>query len=114
MFMIRNIWNSSYSSIFNVNYFLSLADDVSFSWESENRDAMFRSRLKGEAYALRAYHHMRLLMYYGGIATDGNLLGIPIVKTVLDPKSSNWKIGRTHIKLLNELYRFNNASACTL
>lgn len=109
----KNIWNSSYSSIFNVNYFLSLADDVSFSWESENRDAMFRSRLKGEAYALRAYHHMRLLMYYGGIATDGNLLGIPIVKTVLDPKSSNWKIGRdTYQNCVNEIIAdFNNASA---
>ena len=108
-----SIWSSSYTSIFNVNYFLSLADDVSFSWESATRDKLFRSRLKGEAYALRAFHHMRLLMYYGGIAKDGNLLGIPIVKEVLDPESGNWKVGRsTYQDCVNEIMDdFNSASA---
>jgi hypothetical protein len=56
---------------------------------------MFKRRLKGEAYALRAFHHMRLLMYYGGIATDGTLKGVPYVTEVLNPETDEWKLSRT-------------------
>lgn len=89
-----SIWSTCYSAIFNLNYFLSIVDDASWSWESEVRNEMFKKRLKGEAYALRAFHHMRLLMYYGGIATDGTLRGVPYVTDVLDPETDEWKQSR--------------------
>jgi len=89
-----SIWSACYNAVFNVNYFLSIVDDASWSWESVVRNEMFKRRLKGEAYALRAFHHMRLLMYYGGIATDGTLKGVPYVTEVLDPETDGWKKSR--------------------
>lgn len=89
-----SIWSTCYDALFNLNYFLSIADEVNWSWESPVRKEMFKKRLKGEAYALRAYYHMRLLMYYGGIATDGNLQGIPLVTDVVNPEGE-WKLERS-------------------
>ncbi len=89
-----SIWSTCYGAIFNLNYFFSIADDASWSWESSVRNEMFKRRLKGESYALRAYYHMRLLMYYGGIATDGTLKGVPYVTEVLNPENDDWKKSR--------------------
>ncbi|HBL77177.1 MAG TPA: RagB/SusD family nutrient uptake outer membrane protein [Prolixibacteraceae bacterium] len=108
-----SIWGTCYSAIFNLNYFFTIADDASWSWESEVRNEMFKRRLKGEAYALRAYHHMRLLMYYGGTATDGTLRGVPYVTEVLNPGNDDWKKSRgTYQECYDQIMAdFNQATA---
>lgn len=68
----------NYTQIAYINYFLErIVDDVTWSYSSEWRAEHFPNRLKGEAYALRAYHHSLILQAHAGKASSGELLGIP-------------------------------------
>lgn len=61
-----------------LNQFIDIADDV--NWAADPLVAeMFRDRMKGDAYGMRALYMYHLLMNHGGWATDGQLLGIPIL-----------------------------------
>ena len=87
-----DIWTNGYKNIRTLNVFMShmvLNDDTEwrtpvrfFPFESEvdieNNLKMFW-RLKGEAYAMRAYWISELLRNFGGVAEDGSVLGIPLV-----------------------------------
>lgn len=88
-----NTWTTSYDAIFNINYFLSVVDQIEWSWKSDIRSKMFNNRFKGEALALRAYFNYQLLISHGGVAEDGQLLGVPLVTEVLDVKD-NWALPR--------------------
>jgi len=72
-------WATSYNAIYNLNFFLSIVDSVEWSWQSPARNALFKKRFKAEARALRGYLYYRLLVRFGGIGTDNNLLGVTIV-----------------------------------
>lgn len=62
-----------------LNQFISIADDV--TWANDELVAeMFKDRMKGDAYGMRALYMYHLLLHHGGWATDGQLLGIPIVR----------------------------------
>lgn len=78
-------WNRNYQSIFLVNLFLK--DDrgynTRFLIDPEKNDVL-RRRLKGEAFALRAWFQWDLLKKFGGKGTNGELLGFPIVTEPLD------------------------------
>lgn len=78
-------WVRDYQSIFLVNLFLK--DDrgykTRFLINSEKNDVL-RRRLKGEAFALRAWFQWDLLKKYGGKGENGQLLGFPIVTEPLD------------------------------
>lgn len=87
-------WAPSYASIYNINYFLTVVDKTQWSHLSEVRNNYFKKRFKGEAYALRGYFYSQLLTNYGGIATNGNLLGVPLITKAL-VMSDNWKIPRS-------------------
>jgi len=76
-------WNRSYNQLYNINYFLSICDDITWSWQSEERNRYFLQRLKGEAYGLRAMYGFDLLQAHSGISASGELLGFPIVDKVL-------------------------------
>lgn len=71
-------WDA-YAAIFNLNYLLSIAEDVEWSWQSPSRNKLFINKNTGEAYALRGYFYLRLLIAHGGLGSDGSLLGVPIV-----------------------------------
>lgn len=86
-------WGSTYDAIFNINYFLSVVDDVEWSWQSKTRNDMFRDRFRGEALALRGYFYLELLQRFAGVGTNGELLGVPLVTEVLDV-DDNWKLPR--------------------
>lgn len=83
-------WSASYSAINNVNFFLTFADDV--MWENRERfperDKLFRARYDAEARALRGYHYLRLLSRYGGIASNGSLLGVPVTPGFVTDKDN--------------------------
>lgn len=99
-----NVWNASYNAIFHLNFFLSIVDDVEWSWKSENRNQMFAKRFKGEALGLRAYYYLRLLTYHGGIGENGDLLGVPLVTDVLSVKD-DWAIPRSSYQACVEQIR---------
>nr|WP_294083334.1 RagB/SusD family nutrient uptake outer membrane protein [Proteiniphilum sp. UBA5384] len=77
-----------YSALIQVNIFLENVDQVKWS-SSEIKKNLFRDRLKGEAYGLRAYLGYLLLQEVGGKSETGELLGYPIVtSSTLDTESA--------------------------
>jgi len=46
-----------------------------------------RTRLQGEAFALRAFFEWDLLQKFGGRGADGVMYGFPIITDVVDPYS---------------------------
>nr|WP_294785257.1 RagB/SusD family nutrient uptake outer membrane protein [uncultured Flavobacterium sp.] len=77
-------WTNSKSAIQYLNIFLAEADKVKWA-KDEKVSVLFKDRLKGEAYGLRALYMYYLLQAHGGVGANGNLLGVPIV---LEPQTS--------------------------
>ena len=71
-------WQNRYNAIQYINLFLEKVEDVEWSKE-EKFNTMFKDRLKGEAYGLRALHFYHLLRAHGGKTSDGSLMGIPLI-----------------------------------
>ncbi len=95
-----NPWSSCYSQLSYINKFLSVYDKVTYSVDvrnspevNANRDRLHKQRLKGEAYALRAWFKWRLLQYFSGKGPDGVLLGFPIIDTHITPRDQ-WALPR--------------------
>lgn len=66
-----------------------LSDDITYYLSDETIDSLYRSRLKGEAYFLRAFWSMRLLQMYGGVTDEGEALGYPISIEYEDAEDGN-------------------------
>lgn len=104
-------WNDSYSVISYLNKFLSIVDDVEWSWQSADRNNYFKSRYKGEAYAMRALYHFNILKAHAGPDNSNNLLGIPYIESIPKAEDENeWNLSRpsyneTVEKILNDLDR---------
>lgn len=100
-------WSSDYANIRLLNIFLNrmvLNDDHEFKTpirffalnnesDYENNMKMFW-RLKGEAYALRAWYYFDLLRNYAGEGTDGQMLGVPLVGDKVLDQSQDLNIPR--------------------
>lgn len=93
LFSPVSTWDKAYEAIFHANFLLSIVNDVEWSWDSPVRNALFINKLSGEAYALRGYFYLELLKKHGGIASNGLLLGVPLILTPL-AENDNWKIER--------------------
>lgn len=65
-----------YEPIFYVNRFLSTIENVQWKRDSATNE-LFKLRLRGEALAMRAVHHLYILQAHGGEGRSGELLGIP-------------------------------------
>lgn len=97
LFDPTSIWNGAYNSIMNMNYFLTIVDTVQWSWQDTIKNRLFRQRYTGEAIAFRGYYLFRLLQRNGGVASDGNLLGVPLpLKTITS--TDDWKLKRPTFK----------------
>ncbi len=79
-----SVWNTAYESIFYINYFLKEVDNIEWYRTNDVTDSLFTVKLKGEAYALRAWNYFHLLQAHAGMGTNGEMLGVPIVDTVLN------------------------------
>jgi starch-binding outer membrane protein, SusD/RagB family len=79
-----NQWQNSRAAIQYLNLMLQEVDHAGFS-ENPAVNLMFKDRIKGETYGLRALFMYYLLQAHGGMA-GGALLGIPIV---LKPEDIN-------------------------
>lgn len=74
-------WERDYKGIYNVNMFLK--DDRGYKTRfllNEHHNQLLQRRLKGEAFALRAWFQWDLLQKFGGKGIrSGQLLGYPII-----------------------------------
>ena len=96
-------WTNSKAAIQYLNIFLAEADKVKWAADA-NVSLLFRQRLKGEAYGMRALHMYYLLQAHAGVSESNELLGVPIV---LDPETptSNFNIPRnTFQQCMNQIY----------
>jgi hypothetical protein len=73
-------WTNAYNMLEYVNVFLEngLTDQILYNRADENIDKQIKQRLRGEAYFLRAWWHFELLKVYGGKASNGKALGVPL------------------------------------
>lgn len=96
-------WTNSKAAIQYINIFLAEADKVTWA-KDENVSKLFRQRLKGEAYGLRALYMYYLLQAHSGVTETNEFLGVPIL---LEPETptSNFNIPRNSFQeCLNQLY----------
>ena len=96
-------WTNSKAAIQYLNIFLAEADKVKWALD-DNVSMLFRQRLKGEAYGLRALYMYYLLQAHAGVSETNELLGVPIV---LDPEGadSNFNIPRnTFQQCMTQIY----------
>ena len=97
-------WNTAYESILYINTFLEEMGNIEWYWKNETTNALFAKKLRGEAYALRAWNYFNLLQAHAGIGTNGELLGVPIVDHVLGTENpSDYQILRSGF---NDLVKF--------
>lgn len=79
-----NDYSKAYQAIMHINDFLANMEKVDFApLSDESVKQAYQNRLRGEAYALRAWWQTKLLTEFGGIGKDDNLLGFPIMKDIV-------------------------------
>jgi len=73
-----SVWNQCYEATQYLNLFLENSNKV--KWANDPEAAkLFNVRMRGEAFGLRALFMYFLLRNHGGIGSNGQLLGVPIV-----------------------------------
>ena len=72
-----NRWTDAFGAIQYINLFLENVDEVHWA-DDEEAANLFRMRMRGEAYGMRALFMYYLLRAHGGFASNGELLGVPI------------------------------------
>lgn len=91
-----NIWQSAYGSIQYLNLFLENVDKVKWADDPEVAQ-LFKKRMRGEAYGMRALFMYFLLRNHSGFSNDGVLMGIPIM-TKFQTEKSEFNLPRNTFK----------------
>ncbi|MBQ1866605.1 MAG: RagB/SusD family nutrient uptake outer membrane protein [Bacteroidales bacterium] len=73
----QDLWTQCYRAIMNLDNFFTVIDDVNWRESVPGAQEAFKTRLSGEAYALRGMMKYFLLQNHAGKGTDGTLLGFP-------------------------------------
>lgn len=79
-----NQWSNSFTAIVYLNKFLVENDKVDWSYTNADVKDLFISRHRGESYGLRALFMLNLLKAHAGYATNGELMGVPIITEDLE------------------------------
>lgn len=96
-------WTNSRAAIQYLNIFLSEAGKVKWA-KDEKVSLLFRDRLMGEAYGLRALYMYYLLQAHAGTATNDQLLGVPVLLAP-ETASSNFNVARSSFEdCMKQLY----------
>ncbi|MCX6335593.1 MAG: RagB/SusD family nutrient uptake outer membrane protein [Bacteroidia bacterium] len=94
-------WNTAYESILYINTFMEEMDKIDWYWKNAQTSAFFAKKLRGEAFALRAWNYFNLLQAHAGIGKNGEKLGVPIVDHILGTaKPEDYEIPRSTFKKL--------------
>jgi len=95
-------WTNGFCAIQYINIELAQVDKMKFS-EDAAMNKMFKDRIKGEAFGLRALHYYFLLQSHAGWV-NGKLLGVPIYLNELTP-SSDYNVPRADFNTcLTQIY----------
>lgn len=80
-----NIWNPRYEEINMLNLFFDTMkkNTIIFKKSSVADNVQFTKNTMGEAYFLRAYSQFQLLRTFGGKDVNGNMMGFPIITSVI-------------------------------
>ncbi|TYP92768.1 Starch-binding associating with outer membrane [Fodinibius salinus] len=107
------VWTSGYSSIDEINRFINGAQNVQ---PKSSQQAAYDDYL-GQAYAMRAFEHFKLLSFYSEDITDNSSLGVIVSTEVQDQdvKPTRNTTGETFSQILDDIQSaenlINNASA---
>lgn len=96
-------WTNSRAAIQYLNLFLSEAEKVQWA-KDPNVSVLFKERLTGEAYGLRAMYMYYLLQAHAGTGSNDELLGVPIL---LEPETptSDFNVPRSTFEdCMKQLY----------
>lgn len=79
------VWTRNYQAINYCNMFLkdNIGLNSRYLLDAES-NALLAKCLQGDAFALRAWNYYELLKTFGGLGTDGKMLGVPILTEVSD------------------------------
>ncbi|MBP1663174.1 MAG: hypothetical protein H6Q19_314 [Bacteroidetes bacterium] len=86
-------WDNMNKAILYLNKFIPLIEDMTWYWNNEDINRMFKVRLTGEAYALRGVFRYYLLQNIAGKSASGKLLGIPLYNDFLE-ENANFNMSR--------------------
>jgi hypothetical protein len=78
------VWNQSYEAIQYINLFLENSPKVKWS-ATPVVNTLFNRRLRGEAFGLRALFYYFLLRHHAGVASNGQLMGVPLITQYQGP-----------------------------
>ncbi|MFD1256094.1 RagB/SusD family nutrient uptake outer membrane protein [Mucilaginibacter terrae] len=78
------VWNQSYEAMQYINLFLENSAKVKWSADPQI-NGLFNRRLRGEAFGLRGLYYYFLLRNHGGVGSNGQLLGVPLITTYQTP-----------------------------
>ncbi|MGY3214748.1 RagB/SusD family nutrient uptake outer membrane protein [Mucilaginibacter sp. HD30] len=73
-----SVWNQCYEATQYLNLFLANSNKVKWAADPEAAK-LFNLRMRGEAFGLRGLFMYYLLRNHGGVAANGQLLGVPII-----------------------------------
>ncbi|MDR0573424.1 MAG: RagB/SusD family nutrient uptake outer membrane protein [Tannerella sp.] len=93
-----------FGSIQSINQFLENADKVKWA-DDEEPSNLFKMRMKGEAYGMRALFMYYLLQSHVGYTDDGRLMGIPIVTEFQDAQSDFNRPRATFEECVQQIYQ---------
>ena len=81
----QDLWKNCNRGILYINEFLDVIDEVAWKPNDSELNSLFIRRLKGESYALRGILKYYLLRNHAGPGTSGEMLGIPIYDSFIQP-----------------------------
>jgi hypothetical protein len=81
-----SVWNQSYEAMQYINLFLENSGKVKWAADPEAAK-LFNVRMRGEAFGMRGLYMYFLLRNHGGISSNSQLLGVPIVTQYQTPTS---------------------------
>ena len=85
------VWKQSYNNIRQVYQYIELVHETGLPYYPAVGDATLNenilNRYYGEAFFLKAWAEWELLKTFGGLSTDGQMLGFPIVNGILEDEA---------------------------
>ncbi|TGV04192.1 RagB/SusD family nutrient uptake outer membrane protein [Flavivirga rizhaonensis] len=97
-------WSTAINNIFRINEYFKYGFDIKYDAYNDVLAEGLKKRLRGEAFGLRAYYKWLLLKNFAGpSATDGTMLGIPIIDELLTTDNVNNISRSTYLESYNSI-----------
>ncbi|MDR2040418.1 MAG: RagB/SusD family nutrient uptake outer membrane protein [Bacteroidales bacterium] len=97
-------WDRGYKGIFLVNTFLKDRNGYHTRFMvDEHKNNLIRTRLQGEAFALRAWFLWDLLQKFGGKGMNGEMLGVPILLEPVDMEEAEGLTRNTYDECVQQI-----------